>query len=161
VLAVAPDLDFVPGILVDRPALHHQAASHSLAAALIVGLVTAIVLFRDRTRWLRGWLLFSSAYASHLLIDLFGADGRPPFGMPLFWPFSDATFLAPWTLLPGIAHADSSETGTRAWLASVLSWTNVRSILIELAVLGPPVALAVLRLRRRGRTSPSAATRSL
>ena len=34
VFAIAPDLDFLPGIASGQPALHHQGASHSIFVGL-------------------------------------------------------------------------------------------------------------------------------
>jgi inner membrane protein len=146
-LAVAPDLDFVPGILVGQPALYHQDASHSLWVALAVSLLAALALCRGRHLLLRRWAIFFSAYASHLVIDLFGPDGRPPIGIPLFWPWSDAAYLFPVALLPGIQHAESTTTETAAWIASILSWYNVKAILIEMALVAPLLLLGELRQR--------------
>jgi membrane-bound metal-dependent hydrolase YbcI (DUF457 family) len=148
-LAVAPDLDFVPGIISGQPALYHQTWTHSLALALLVGGLAALALVPDRRRLPYAWFLFSAAYASHLLLDLFGADGRPPIGLPLFWPASDATYLSPLTLLPGIRHAATAQTATGPWLASVFSATNLQAIGIELGVAAPLLLLAELRRRRR------------
>lgn len=148
VLAVAPDLDFLPGIVAGQPALYHQSWSHSLGMALAVGGFAALVLFPDRRALARVWLLFSAAYASHLLLDAFGPDGRAPFGLPLLWPLSDATFASPLALLPGIQHAATTETPTGEWLASVLGPANLRAVGIELAVT-LPCLLAVEVWRRR------------
>ena len=45
-MANAPDLDFVPGLVVGAPALYHQGVTHSLALGLTVAFVAAIVLRR-------------------------------------------------------------------------------------------------------------------
>ena len=159
-LAVAPDLDLAPGILVGRPALYHQGASHSLAAALAVSFAAALVLSRDRGALLRAWLLLFCAYTSHLLLDLFGPDARAPIGMPLFWPLSDATYLSPITLLPGIQHAHSTQATTSEWIASLLDGYHDKAVAIELAVVGPLLLLAGLRARRRRGPAAPLETRS-
>ena len=148
-LAMAPDLDFVPGILAEKPALYHQGVSHSLVAALGVSLVAALALARGRALP-RVWLVCFAAYASHCLLDLLGSDARAPIGMPLLWPFDDTSYLSPWTLLPGIQHAEEASTATREWLSSIASWYNVKAIMIEVAVVAPLVAIAELRRRRAG-----------
>lgn len=149
-LAVAPDLHFVPGVLAGRPALYHRLWTHSLLAALAASLLAALWLWRDRQGLARGFACLLAACASHLLLDLLGPDTREPIGVPLLWPASDATFLSPVTLLPGIRHAVATETGTREWLASVAGWYNVKAILIELVV-SPLLLFAELRARGRGR----------
>ena len=148
--AIAPDLDFLPGIAVGQPALYHQGASHSLLAALAASGIAARLLWRGNAGWHRAWALLLAAYGSHLLLDGLGPDGRPPIGMPLFWPVSDATFLSPWTLLPGIDHAAQTSTGVGEWLGNVLSWRNVWALTIELALATPLLLLAELRRRRSG-----------
>jgi inner membrane protein len=148
-LAVAPDLDFLPGLLVGQPVLHHQGASHSLLVAAVVGLAAALLLVRDRRLWLRAWALFAAAYASHLAIDWLGSDGRPPIGIPLLWPASDATWLSPVQVLPGIHHTVTGLEGTHEWLAMVFSPVNLRAIAAELILVGPLVLLAEWTRRRR------------
>jgi membrane-bound metal-dependent hydrolase YbcI (DUF457 family) len=146
---VAPDLDFLPGLLVGRPVLYHQGESHSLLVALAVSLVVALVLVRDRRLLLRGWAVFFAAYVSHLVLDYLGSDARPPIGIPLLWPASDATWVSPVAILPGIHHSVSGTEGTGEWLAMVFSGSNVGRILAELAVVGPLLLFAGLKRRRR------------
>ena len=150
-LALAPDLDFLPGLLQGQPALYHQGPSHSLVAGLALSLGAALLLRRDRRHLLRTWLLLFAAFGSHLAIDSLGRDHRPPIGMPLLWPFSDTTWRAPVTLLPGVNHAVSGSEGTREWLAMVFSWINVRAILAEFLLVGPLLILVEGLRRRRGK----------
>lgn len=150
-LSVAPDLDFLPGLLRGQPLYYHQGPSHSLIVGLALSLVTAVLLLRDRRRLLRNWLLLFAAFCSHLAIDSLGPDGRPPIGMPLLWPIIDTSWLAPVTLLPGVHHSLSGSEGSREWLALVFNWINVRAILVELLLVGPLVILAEGLRRHRGR----------
>jgi membrane-bound metal-dependent hydrolase YbcI (DUF457 family) len=145
--AIAPDLDFLPGIAAGQPALYHQGVSHSLAVGLGLSLVAALLLGRGAARRLRIAALLFAAYASHLVLDLFGPDERLPIGIPLLWPLSDASFISPVTLLPGIHHASVTSTGTEQWLGSVLSWVNVKAIAVELVVAAPLLLLAEARHR--------------
>ena len=94
-LALAPDLDFLPGLLQGQPALYHQGPSHSLVVGLALSLGAALLIGRGRRQLLRTWLLLFAAFGSHLAIDSLGPDRRPPIGMPLLWPFCDTTWLAP------------------------------------------------------------------
>jgi inner membrane protein len=149
VFAIAPDLDFLPGIAAGQPALHHQGASHSVFVGLGLSVIAALLCWRGRVLRLRAAAALFAAYASHLVIDLFGPDRRPPIGIPLFWPVSDATFLSPLTLLPGIQHASATSTRVGPWLDAVLSWVNFRAIAVEIAVAAPLLLIAELRRRRR------------
>jgi inner membrane protein len=146
-LAVAPDLDFLPGWFAGQPALYHQGASHSIAAALVAAALCApwVAPSGDRRRCF-GWLF--AAYASHLLIDWLGRDARPPLGIPLLWPFSSEPFLSPWPLLPGISHSPTGHEGRAAWLVSLLDWHNALALLVELALAAPLLALAWWRRHR-------------
>jgi membrane-bound metal-dependent hydrolase YbcI (DUF457 family) len=147
-LAVAPDLDFVPGWIAGTPALYHQGASHSFTAAFLAAALCAPLVARARGDLLRcfGWLF--AAYASHLGIDWLGNDTRPPLGFPLFWPFSSEPFLSPVPLLPGISHSPTGHEGRAAWIVSLLDWHNAAALLVELAFALPLLALAWWRTRR-------------
>jgi inner membrane protein len=150
VLALAPDLDFLPGVLLaGRPALYHQGASHSLVVALAVSLAAAWLLVRDRRSFLRGFAALFAAYASHLALDWLGSDAREPIGMPLLWPFSDATWSSPVAILPGIHHAVAGRESSAEWLVDVLSLQNARALLIEALLVGPLVLLVEWLRRRR------------
>ena len=149
-LAVAPDLDFLPGWIAGTPALYHQGPSHSIAATLLAAAACAPLLARERSDRLRcfGWLF--AAYASHLLIDWLGRDARVPLGIPLLWPFSAQHFLSPLPLLPGISHSPTGHEGRAAWVVSLLGWQNAVALLVEVALAAPLIAVAWWRQRQRG-----------
>jgi inner membrane protein len=149
VLAVAPDLDFLPGLLQGQPALYHQGISHSFAFALVVGLFGALLLRPRAYGLLATWGLLFAAYSSHLLIDLFGPDNRPPYGIPLFWPLSDSTYLSPLSIFWGVRHVAQTSATTAQWFAGIAHPYNVGAILIELALIGPLAVYAEFVGRRR------------
>lgn len=150
-LAIAPDLDFVPGLLLaGRPSLYHQGASHSVAVALALSLALAWGLARGGRDLPRVWLALFAAFASHLALDWLGTDSRVPIGMPLLWPFSDATWISPVAILPGIRHSQPGRESSAEWLADVLSLENVRALFVEALLVGPLV-LGVEWIRRRRR----------
>jgi len=143
VMATAPDLDFVPGILTGAPATYHQGVSHSLAFGVVAGVTSAVALRAVAGTAARlGFLLGFLCYASHLVLDLFGADSRPPYGIPLFWPFSDHTFLAPVPLLLGVSHAGRASASTGEWVNAVLTLYNVAAVGLEIVLILPFVLLA-------------------
>lgn len=151
VAAVAPDLDFLPGLWVGMPALYHQGISHSFLFALVVSLALAVGFGRAGRAWPRLWSVLFLAYTSHLVIDLFGPDARPPYGVPLLWPLSDHAFLAPVKLFLGFHHAGRTGASTGEWLRGVLSLRNVAALAVEALWFLPAVYLIA---RRRSRTVP-------
>lgn len=147
VMAVCPDLDFLPGIILKgQPALYHQGISHSLGFAIGVGLIGALVWGRRWRFLMVNWGLFSMAYGSHLVIDLFGPDLRPPFGLPLFWPISDHYYLAPFQIFWGVSHAGTASATFAEWVSGVMDVYNLGAIAIEIIVI-LPLILIVMRLR--------------
>ena len=150
-LACAPDLDFVPGVLVGDTNRFHQGASHSLAGAAAAGAIVGAL-----ARWLGGpaarlALLGFVSYASHLLLDLFTEDKRAPFGIPLFWPLSSEAFQAPWPIFGGVKHGVPGDSlGTV--LGYIFSPANVATVALEVAILVPVLLatwLVSARLVRR------------
>jgi membrane-bound metal-dependent hydrolase YbcI (DUF457 family) len=155
-LALAPDLDFLPGLLEGQPAAYHQGVSHSLLAAALASGLAALALGAARRgrRWVAAPLL--GAYVSHLVVDFFGPDGRPPYGMPFLWPVSDQAFLAPVTLLRGVEHAETASTPTVVWLSTVFAPPNLAAIGLEVLWLAPLAALALVLRRRSHRAAAEA-----
>jgi len=150
-LAISPDLDFVPGILEGTPALYHQGISHSLVFAGGAGLIASLgyqfysgqkgILFAN-------WRIFSLAYMSHLIIDLVGPDGRPPYGIPLLWPITEATYLSPIQILWGMKHAKSTSMSTVEWVSGIVDPYNLVAVSIEVAVVLPWILLVLYGQRR-------------
>jgi inner membrane protein len=145
VMANVPDLDFLPGILVGMPTLYHQGVTHSLAAAALASFVGAIVLRHLGLPFGAAFRVGLAAYASHLALDLVGPDARLPFGIPLFWPLSDAHFLSPVPLLPGVHHAARTESSISEWLTGILVMRNIGAMAVEVGLFGPIAWLATRR----------------
>lgn len=154
-LSLAADLDFLPGLLLGQPALFHQGPSHSLAFAAGAGLL-AVGLYARAIGTNRSpvalWVLFFGAYASHLVLDLFGSDNRAPYGIPLFWPVSETSILSPVHVFRGVRHAGTAGASTGAWLSGIVDLYNAGAILIEVGVVLPFLLLAA-SLRRPGPAS--------
>jgi inner membrane protein len=98
-LAALPDADVVAVALGahDGGVLGHRGASHSLCAALAMGLICALLARRLGWPALRTGVAAALAVASHGLLDAIGEGGR---GIPLLWPFTASRFMSPWRLLP-------------------------------------------------------------
>ncbi|RMH05967.1 MAG: metal-dependent hydrolase [Nitrospirae bacterium] len=150
-VAVGPDFDFLPGLLVGQPALYHQGITHSLGMAIGI---SGLVAWGVSRRWhvsqalVTLWGICFFAYGSHLLIDLCGVDHRPPYGIPLLWPFSQETYLAPVQIFWGVRHATATSNTTLEWLANLLDLHNLGAIGIEIGVVSPWIlALEFVRSR--------------
>jgi inner membrane protein len=156
-LAIAPDFDFVPGLILGQPALYHQGISHSLGFALIVGFgVAAAYSLNKGTIW-ADWGRFFLAYASHPIMDMFGPDRRPPIGIPLFWPLSDTYYLAPLQIFWGVHHAKATSATTGEWITGVFTAHNLAAIAVEVLVMFPLILLVRYGLSfsmSRGSTKP-------
>jgi len=150
--ANAPDLDFIPGLLLGDPNRFHHGISHSLGFMLLLACVAG---------GLGGWRLvgsfsrfigvFCALYGSHLILDYLTADGRAPFGIPIFWPLSQQSFGVAWPIFSGIRHeVPGADVG--AFLRSSFSLYNAGQALVEICVLAP-LALAAGWTRRRLRRS--------
>ncbi len=96
--SVVPDLDvvaFVLGIPYGSM-LGHRGITHSIAFAVLAGVLIAALAFRrnDAPRPLRSLAaFFAVATASHLALDMLTDGGL---GVAALAPFSGARFFAPW-----------------------------------------------------------------
>jgi membrane-bound metal-dependent hydrolase YbcI (DUF457 family) len=142
VLANAPDLDYVPGLVLGYPDAWHRGGTHSLVAALAVAAVAA-ALASARRLPKRLALGAALAWTSHLVLDFVTANALPPHGIPLFWPWSARTFVAARPLL-GELVIDAS--GTAAFFRSLIAPESARVWLEQAALLVSAVA-AVHALR--------------
>ena len=138
-VAVAPDLDLLVG--------DHRGISHSVGAAVIVGVVAAILwsafappaLRRDT---LRVALCATLAWTSHVALDWLSNDTRAPIGVMALWPFSDGFYQSSLFLFDAISR--------RYWLPQEFIWHNLRAALRELVILAPLAHVAWRLGRVRG-----------
>jgi tetratricopeptide (TPR) repeat protein len=138
-LGTAPDLDLLVGT--------HRGPTHSLAAAVMVGIGVWAVLRAGTGRPGRLATACAAAYGSHILIDWLGTDTSPPLGLLALWPFSTAYYQAPWQVFPAVS---------RRFGQPGLFWRpNTLALVRELLILVPVVAI-VAWLRRSGRPRGSA-----
>lgn len=162
---LAPDLDFVPGFLLGDPGRFHHGPSHSLGAAVAAGLAAAATarLLERRSAALarlgaaRAALLAGVAWLLHALLDALAADTSAPYGVMLWWPLSDRYVISPWSLFLDVQREQATAA---AFFATLATWHNVRAVLLETLLLGPPVLLA-LGLRRPGARRRTAGARRL
>lgn len=125
--AVAPDFDLLIGA--------HRGPSHSVAAAVLAGLVAYAATRRSRMA-----AAVAAAYASHILLDWLGRDTMPPIGVMALWPFSREYFESTLHLFRAISR--------RHWLPEFWVLT-VRAVLREVVILLPLAAfIGYIRTRK-------------
>jgi membrane-bound metal-dependent hydrolase YbcI (DUF457 family) len=138
--AVAPDLDFLPGLFHGEVARFHQGGSHSLGAACLFAIGICLLLRScnvAQANYLA--LLFGSAYASHVVLDFFGGDSGPPVGIPLFWPLLAGYYTSPHSIFMEIHR---HERGMASFLMSGFTPHNLLAAAWEITVLAPLAWLA-------------------
>jgi inner membrane protein len=136
--ANAPDLDFLPGLLVGDLAKFHHGPSHSIGFAFLFGLLACLFF----SRRLYPFVIAFSLYLSHVSLDYLVEDPSSPFGVPLFWPFSQKYFMAPFAFFrPFHYRAVSAESS----MAVLLTFHNFLTVLAEVAFLLPLLAWVLLR----------------
>ena len=136
--AMAPDLDLLFRFVDGRN--HHQAETHSIGAAVLAGIVAALVA--RFVRWkapVALGLAVAAAWLTHPLLDYFGNDTHPPIGLMALWPFDRGFYKSPWIVFMDIGRT--------------LDWRTVRHNIVaiawELLVLTPILGAAGWALRRR------------
>lgn len=155
-LANAPDLDLLPGIVLGDPNRYHHGVTHSLLTAMAAGLLAAVVVWMIGRAWpLRGSLpgaiatgvMVASLWASHVILDAFTLDLSVPVGVPMLWPLSEARVS--WWPLFERADKVVGAASPAAFVTSLMSLHNLRAVLREAALLLPILALVSWSRRRR------------
>jgi inner membrane protein len=141
-VANLPDLDFLPGLIIDQPARFHHGPSHSLFVAVVAGTLVFVIakpFFQEisRTRLL---LLFLIASTSHALLDFLTADTSFPYGVPLFWPFSQTYQISAVPVFLDVTRVDDSN---ELFFATLFNFHNVMNLFMEL-LLSAAVIPAIL-----------------
>jgi hypothetical protein len=138
VLANAPDVDYVPGLLRGDFNAYHHFYTHTLGWCVLLATSLWCVTRSRGHGSLRtfGWLL--ALLLSHLVADYFSADHRPPLGLMAWWPLSERFIIAPHPLFWDLRKAN---------LTDALQIHNVMAVLVELAWTLPLLALTLLAKR--------------
>lgn len=98
-LSMLPDADVIGfrfGIRYAAP-WGHRGASHSIAFALAVALLSALLARAFRSSALRSAVFTAVVVGSHALLDTLTDGGL---GCALFWPFDNHRYFAPWNPIP-------------------------------------------------------------
>jgi len=145
-LANLQDIDYLFGYVVGNPNKYHHLWTHSLTFAVGTGVISGfvywIVVQKESFRF--GCIAFFLVF-SHLVLDFFTRDTMYPYGMKLFWPFSQKFFISPVVLFLDVNKASSSY----AFVRSLFCWHNFWTVLVELIILGPAFIWLWLRKRQK------------
>lgn len=162
VIANAPDLDLVPGVLLGDPNRFHHGPTHSLLTALALGLAVGW-LGRSRLRWplargtLGGWtgtaVMVAALWASHVALDMVTRDPSSPMGVPALWPLMDARFHV--ADLFERADKVAGPASPAEFVRSLLSAHNGRALVREALLTGPLLGVALWWRRRLASTGRS------
>lgn len=155
-LANAPDGDFLPGLLLGQPTLHHRGFTHTLAAVAVTAAVAWCVGGRGPLRGLgrpRCAALLAGAWASHLVVDWLTVDAVPPHGARFLWPLWSGHLHAPLPLFGEIVVDPSS---TEGFVRSLGTPSALRAWAGE-AVIVLSAPLVPLLLRGSARRRPAVA----
>ena len=128
-LAASPDLDLL---------FHtHRGPSHSLGAAIIVGVAAGLIVRSTRVarspQAIRIGLICGLAYSTHILLDWLAIDTWPPYGLQALWPFSSEWYIS------GLNWFRQTE---RDHFFSVHAFVvNTKAVVQEMAILLPILGL--------------------
>ena len=159
-MALAPDLDLIPGMMQGQPVLYHGGISHSLGSGILLSLLAAWLWPRNGWQWRNGrigqqetalaiFMISFLAFSTHLLLDMMGPDGRAPFGIPLLWPLTDMRFLSPTPILMGVQHTSYTTAGFSEFLGGIFSMHNIIAIAWECVCTVPFILLGEWHNRQR------------
>lgn len=140
IATLAADLDFIPGLIIGEPNRYHHGITHSIITSLLFALIFSLIFGLGAS--LRGrFLIFSSLFFSHILLDYFSLDTGFPYGIPLFWPLSDKYFYPD---MPVFLDIQRESLGNL-----LFSYHNWLAVLRELLILGPVAVLSFIYNQRR------------
>ncbi len=148
VVANLPDIDFLPGLLEGEPnKYHHHFFSHSLGSAVFVGglLGTYFSRWQGKNFWSH-FILFAGACYSHVILDYFTADTSQPYGVPMFWPFSETYYMSSVAVFMSVNKTNDSGT----FIQSILVFHNLRVALWEIVVFAPILTIMKI-VKKSGR----------
>jgi inner membrane protein len=102
--------------------------THSVGAAFLAALI-AFAFTRNR----RTALIVGLVWFAHPVLDALGEDSSAPYGVMMWWPFSQQHFIAPFAIFDSIYRA--------YWKPDFWSHNAVAAVK-EILILGPVAALA-------------------
>lgn len=147
-IGIFPDLDFLPGLILETPSRFHHGFTHSLFFGIIIGTITGLLYSKlKRKHWLNYSIVFSGTYFAHLLADFFGVDTSFPFGEQLFWPLWQAYVLSPISIFSDVYRSSNSTD----FFISMFNMHNLKAVVIELIICIPILLLINFKNVYRGK----------
>ena len=145
--ANAPDLDFIPGLLIGDPGKFHHGISHSIGFSFCLAVCFSVLLyFLKREKNGRNFAICFFICFSHIFLDYLTIDTSPPYGAPLFWPLSYTYYHAPFPILPDIQRVSTSNTD---FITSLVSLHNLWAVSVEILILLPILLLLFAWKRKK------------
>jgi len=138
-IANAPDLDFIPGIFIGHANRFHHGITHTLGFSIFVALILCLV---SKLRKKKSFVIFFLLYFTHVVADFLCADTSYPFGVMLFWPFTNRYFISSYTIFLDI-H--------KTTLRSLFDLHNFKAIALEVSIFLPIIIVLRIILRRKSR----------
>ena len=143
--SIAPDLDFLPGILIGQMGAFHHGISHSVPFAILFGVMVFFFVRRiDETIAFRASMLATGAYVTHVMLDFVGVSEGTR-GVPILWPLSHERLGFGLNLFGHFRWGD-----IRDGLGTIIRWENLLPVLREILIVGSVVLLLFYRERRIG-----------
>lgn len=135
------DLDYLPGLLTGDLNAWHYTFTHSIGWVVLAGAGTSLI-WKGLQPAVSGRtiVLIFAALASHLLLDWFTASGNTHRGLMAGWPFSLQRTTSPVSIFPRVA---------KDTLGDLWQWRNLVPVLVDLAVMGTLLAMALFFKTRR------------
>jgi len=139
-----PDLDFLFGFVLDDPnRFHRHVASHSIGLSVLVGVACGLYFkFAQGKHFTAYCLTFTVVCFSHVVLDLFSVDNTYPYGVAMFWPFSDTYLISPVQLFMSVQKGGDNSSFFRKFFVE----HNLVAALWELALFVP--ALLILKFKK-------------
>lgn len=136
IVSILPDFDVVAFRLniAYADAFGHRGASHSLVAALVLGILALIFAKRLCATRPAAFIFVAASAFSHGLLDTFTNGGH---GVALWWPFSLERIFSPWQVIevsPLSLRRFFSERGL-AVLQSEFVWIWLPAIFLSIVLI--------------------------
>ncbi|PSO64382.1 MAG: hypothetical protein BRC41_12765 [Cyanobacteria bacterium QH_9_48_43] len=135
-IANLPDADFLPGLLLGNLGAFHRHGTHSLIVAAVFGIFVALLVGRWQLNRIWWGIWAAELYASHIVLDMLGADPGAPSGVQALWPLSQQNYISPITLFAQFDYSDSGLGMVRTILSPQNFWGMLREFIIMTPLFG-------------------------